>query len=119
MSGEKAKGAQMETLIGILGGNPPEHPVCSKYVTAEQMERAIVAAGGSAAEHPVRSKYATAEQMERLIDAVRAGGEGGEGGGDVTVVALSVTDNGTFTAPTGKAYSPVTVSIPSASGVSF
>ena len=41
------------------------------------------------------------------------------GGGDVTVESLSVTDNGTYTAPTGKAYSPVTVSVPSASGVSF
>lgn len=118
MSGNRALGSQMETLISNLGGDPPTNPVRSKYATAEQMERAIVAAGGVAAEHPVRSKYATAEQMERLIDAVRAGGEGG-GGGDITVEAFTATDNGTFTAPTGKAYSPVTVSIPSVSGVSF
>ena len=31
--------------------------------------------------------------------------------GRVTVEALSVTQNGTYTAPTGKAYSPVTVSV--------
>ena len=31
----------------------------------------------------------------------------------VTVETLNVTANGTYTAPTGKAYSPVTVAIPS------
>ena len=38
---------------------------------------------------------------------------GGEGGGDITVEALSVTANGTYTAESGKAYSPVTVNVPS------
>lgn len=38
---------------------------------------------------------------------------GGEGGSDITVEALSVTENGTYTAETGKAYSPVTVNVPS------
>lgn len=33
------------------------------------------------------------------------------GGGDTTVEALSVTQNGTYTAPSGKAYSPVTVNV--------
>lgn len=33
------------------------------------------------------------------------------GGGGVTVESLSVTQNGTYTAPTGKAYSPVTVNV--------
>ncbi len=34
------------------------------------------------------------------------------GGGGVTVEALSVTANGTYTAASGKAYSPVTVAVP-------
>ena len=38
---------------------------------------------------------------------------GGEGGSDITVEALSVTENGTYTAESGKAYSPVTVNVPS------
>ena len=38
---------------------------------------------------------------------------GGEGGGDITVEALSVTANGTYTAESGKAYSPVVVNVPS------
>lgn len=38
---------------------------------------------------------------------------GGEGGGDITVEALSVTENGTYTAESGKAYSPVIVNVPS------
>ena len=33
------------------------------------------------------------------------------GGGSVTVTSLNVTSNGTYTAPTGKAYSPVTVNV--------
>lgn len=37
-------------------------------------------------------------------------------GGSVTVEPLSVTTNGTYTAPTGKAYSPVTVSVSGGSG---
>lgn len=37
--------------------------------------------------------------------------EGG-GGGDITVESLSVTENGTYTAPSGKAYTPVNVNVP-------
>lgn len=36
---------------------------------------------------------------------------GGGGGGDIEVESLSVTENGTYTAETGKAYSPVTVDV--------
>lgn len=38
---------------------------------------------------------------------------GGEGAGDITVEALSVTENGTYTAEEGTAYSPVTVNVAS------
>jgi hypothetical protein len=37
---------------------------------------------------------------------------GGGGGGGVTVNPLSVNENGTYTAPSGTAYSPVTVDVP-------
>lgn len=37
------------------------------------------------------------------------GSKNGGGGGGVTVEPLSVAENGTYTAPSGKAYSPVTV----------
>ena len=57
------------------------------------------------------------ESLGVLIAYIKA--KYGGGGSDVTVEAFTATDNGTFTAPTGKAYSPVTVAIPSASGVSF
>ena len=36
--------------------------------------------------------------------------------GEVTVLPLTVTENGTYTAPNGKAYSPVTVNVPQGSG---
>ena len=34
------------------------------------------------------------------------------GGGDITVESLSVTANGTYSAPSGKAYSPVVANVP-------
>ena len=37
---------------------------------------------------------------------------GGGGGGDITVESLTATENKTYTAPSGKAYSPVTVNVP-------
>lgn len=36
---------------------------------------------------------------------------GGGGGGDITVEPITITTNGTTTAPEGKAYSPVTVAV--------
>lgn len=44
-------------------------------------------------------------QMAAAISSIPSGG------GSVTVESLSVTENGTYTAPTGKAYSPVTVNV--------
>lgn len=43
------------------------------------------------------------------IDEITGGGGGST---EVTVSPLSVTSNGTYTAPSGTAYSPVTVSVP-------
>ena len=37
---------------------------------------------------------------------------GGGGGGDITVESLSVTENGTTTAPAGTAFNPVVVDVP-------
>jgi hypothetical protein len=48
--------------------------------------------------------------MADLFDVVVARKLSG-GGGGTTVEALSVTQNGTYTAPSGKAYSPVTVNV--------
>ena len=42
----------------------------------------------------------------------------GSGGGGVEVESLSVTQNGTYTAPTGKAYSPVNVNVGGGGGTS-
>ena len=41
------------------------------------------------------------------------------GGGDITVMSLSVTKNGKYTAPAGKAYSPVNVNVPSVTAESL
>lgn len=48
---------------------------------------------------------------QKLVDE-----SGGGGGGDVTVESLSVTSNGTYTAPEGKAYSPVSVNVSGGGG---
>jgi hypothetical protein len=50
---------------------------------------------------------------QNFSDSPFAWNESGEGGGsDVSVVSLSVDDNGTYTAPSGTAYSPVIVTVP-------
>lgn len=49
--------------------------------------------------------------IREIALAKAIGGSGG--GGGITVEPLTVTENGTHTAPTGKAYSPVTVNVPS------
>lgn len=46
------------------------------------------------------------------ILAYLMGKQAGGGGGDITVESKSISANGTYTAPAGKAYSPVTVSVP-------
>lgn len=53
------------------------------------------------------SKIAKILALSKVI-----GGGGGGGGGEITTQSLSVNSNGTYTAPTGKAYTPVTVSVP-------
>ena len=51
--------------------------------------------------------------MSSIRDIALAKAVGGGGSGpSVTVEALTVTENGTTTAPSGKAYSPVNVSVP-------
>ena len=58
-------------------------------------------------EQPVsRADRYQARKIE-LLEQIAQGG----GGGGVTVEALSVTENGTYTAPEGTAYSPVTVAV--------
>ena len=42
-----------------------------------------------------------------------------EGSTPITVESLSVTQNGTYTAPTGKAYSPVTVNVSGGGGLEY
>lgn len=57
------------------------------------------------------SDQASAQTIE---DAVRLLGQNiGGGGSSVTVEALTATENKTYTAPEGKAYSPVVVNVPS------
>lgn len=46
------------------------------------------------------------------ILAFLMGKQAGGGGGDITVESKSIDANGTYTAPAGKAYSPVTANVP-------
>lgn len=58
------------------------------------------------------AEAADVEAGKYFYDANGERTEGTASGGGVTVEALSVTANGTYTAPTGTAYSPVSVSVP-------
>ena len=54
---------------------------------------------------------ATLDGYATLISSIPSGG-----GGGITVSPLSVTQNGTYTAPSGTAYSPVTVNVEGGGG---
>ena len=52
-------------------------------------------------------------QDKTFAEATSGGGGGGGGGGSgITVEPITITQNGTTTAPSGKAYSPITVNVP-------
>ena len=53
-----------------------------------------------------QSKTDLTSVVQDLVDGY------GQGGGDITVEPLSVTANGTYTAPSGKAYTPISVNVP-------
>ena len=44
-----------------------------------------------------------------------------QGGGEITTEGISITVNGRYVAPSGKAYTPIVVNVtyPNANGVSF
>lgn len=51
-------------------------------------------------------------ELDNVVAFLAGKNAGGGGGGDITVEPLSVTENGTITAPAGKAYTPVIVNVP-------
>ena len=66
----------------------------------------------TAVANAIRQKGGTSASLEFPDDFVSAIGDIQTGGGSsVTVEALNVTQNGTYTAPSGTAYSPVTVNV--------
>lgn len=69
-------------------------------------ERYLAKAAGQVVETP---EPITREEM--YLDAIAEGGGGG-GGGGISVVPLTATENKKYTAPSGTAYSPVTVNVP-------
>lgn len=56
------------------------------------------------------------QSAQTIEDAVRLLGQNIGGGSSVTVEALTATENKTYTAPSGKAYSPVTVNVSGGGG---
>lgn len=82
----------------------------------EQRTAALQTALGSA-NSAITAKGGTgdATTISGLADAI----DSIPSGSDVTVEPLSVTENGTYTAQTGKAYSPVTVDVPTGGVVPF
>ena len=47
-----------------------------------------------------------------------AGDSGGGGGGEISTQSINISANGTYRAPTGKAYTPVNVNVPNSYGAS-
>lgn len=81
-----------------------------------------VSGGGTASFVEISDTTAQASDVAQgkfFYDAHGVKTEGSaSGGGGIDVEALSVTQNGTYTAPSGKAYSPVTVNVEGGGGAS-
>ena len=58
----------------------------------------------------------TQSRIEALLKQILD--QGGPGGGDITLETLNVVENGTTTAPTGKAYKKVVAAVPNSYGAS-
>ena len=58
----------------------------------------------------------TQSRIEALLKQILE--QGGPGGGDITLETLNVVENGTTTAPTGKAYKKVIAAVPNSYGAS-
>ena len=56
--------------------------------------------------------YDCPQEMENKTFEQATSGGGGGGGSGITVEPITITQNGTTTAPSGKAYSPITVNVP-------
>lgn len=84
------------------GGTIPEEPL----TRTEMYLNKIATGSGNTPDEPLT-------RMEQYLDYIA---ENGGGGSSITVEPLTVTQNGTQTAPSGKAYSPVTVNVPQPSG---
>ena len=48
----------------------------------------------------------------KTFEEATSGGGGGGSGSGITVEPITITQNGTTTAPSGKAYNPITVNVP-------
>lgn len=87
-----------EQYLAKIAGNEPTLPV---PITRE--ERYLAKIAGEDVDIPPEPITRTEQYLAAIAE---------NGGGGVEVEALSVTQNNTYTAPEGKAYSPVTVNVP-------
>ena len=87
--------------IATGGGTIPEEA----YTRIEMYLNKIATGSGEVPEKAL-------SRLEQYLAAIAENG----GGSSITVEPLTVTSNGTQTAPSGKAYSPVTVNVPQPSG---
>lgn len=88
-----------ETYLASVAGQEVELP--TPISREDQYLYRIATGEGEIPESPITRE-------EAYLDAIV---KGGGGGSSVTVEALDVTENGTYTAPSGKAYSPVNVQV--------
>lgn len=90
-------------LIGIHKGKDCVEMAC---LSTDTKPTTGVANGSKCIEMDTGKKYMLNEEDSEWEELPSSGG-----GGGTTVEELSVTQNGTYTAPSGKAYSPVTVNV--------
>lgn len=83
------------------GGTIPDEPL----TRAEMYLNKIATGDGNVPEVPLT-------RMEQYLDYIAENGGGGVDPGDISLVTLNVTENGTTNAPSGTAYNKVVANVP-------
>lgn len=99
-------------LFGIDGPSDISMLPTSTKVGSGDLDTSTTCAVGSIARASDGSIYTLTGDGEWELQTKKSSGGGG-GGPSIAVVPLSVTANGTYTAPNRRAYSPVTVNVAS------
>lgn len=109
--------AEIESVLTAIDGvvNPGNNGKVL-YIEGGQIKAASASRWSGGYPEPTGTINISANGLVNVKDYAEANVQVPGGGSNIEVIPLSVTANGTYTAPAGKAYSPVTVNVSGGGG---